>query len=260
MRRCRALTFRRRRLFPRLGFRLRGFAGQTGGVRSIRELDTVELIIQAQALLDSIRGPERVIDAGTLRALQQSGNYVVGLFDDEAGDERMVGASIAFFGVPGERTMHSHITALLPEYRGRGWGRELKGHQRQWAFSRDVGHITWTFDPLVARNAHFFLTVLGARVTGYSVNHYGIFGGGDAGDASDRLDVRWALADIAKPPADDADVATLEIPTDIEAMRESDPEAAHEWRLRLRGEMEPLLERGLKIVGFDTARGYLFTE
>ena len=227
MRRCRALTFRRRRLFPRLGFRLRGFAGQTGGVRSIRELDTVELIIQAQALLDSIRGPERVIDAGTLRALQQSGNYVVGLFDDEAGDERMVGASIAFFGVPGERTMHSHITALLPEYRGRGWGRELKGHQ---------------------------------RVTGYSVNHYGIFGGGDAGDASDRLDVRWALADIAKPPADDADVATLEIPTDIEAMRESDPEAAHEWRLRLRGEMEPLLERGLKIVGFDTARGYLFTE
>ena len=229
-------------------------------VRTIRDLDTVELIIDAQSLLDSIRGPERVVDAGTLRALQQSGNYVVGLFDDEGGAERMVGASIAFFGAPGRRRMHSHITALLPEYRGRGWGRELKEHQRQWAFSRDVGSITWTFDPLVARNAHFFISVLGARVTGYTVNNYGIFGGGDAGDESDRLDVEWSLADIAKAPDDGAIVTTLEIPADVESMRESDPEAAHQWRVRLRTQMEELRERGLKIAGFDAARGYLFIE
>src|SRR5690606_32938791 len=201
-----------------------------------------------------IRGPERVIDAGTLRALQQSGNYVVGFFDDADGQERMVGASIAFFGAPGRRRMHSHITALLPEYRGRGWGRELKEHQRQWAFSRDVGCITWTFDPLVARNAHFFLTVLGARATGYTVNNYGIFGGGDAGDESDRLDVEWALADIAKPPADAAVVATLEIPSDVESMRVSDPDAAHEWRMRLRGEMGELFGRGLRLRRLGVSR------
>ncbi|WP_344818872.1 GNAT family N-acetyltransferase [Microbacterium soli] len=229
-------------------------------MRTIRDLDTVELIIDAQGLLDSIRGPERVIDAGTLRALQQSGNYVVGLFDGEDGDERMVGASIAFFGVPGQRTMHSHITALLPEYRGRGWGRELKEHQRQWAFSREVGRITWTFDPLVARNAHFFLTVLGARVLGYTINRYGIFGGGDAGDQSDRLDVEWTLADIAKSPASESVVATVGIPSDIEAMRTSDPAAAHEWRLRLRGELEGHLGKGLRIAGFDVDRGYLLTK
>lgn len=228
-------------------------------MRTIRDLDTVELIIDAQGLLDSIRGPERVIDAGTLRALQQSGNYVVGLFDAEGGEERMVGASIAFFGAPARRAMHSHITALLPEYRGRGWGRELKEHQRQWAFSRDVGRISWTFDPLVARNAHFFLSVLGARVTGYSVNRYGIFGGGDAGDESDRLDVEWALADIAKPPASDSVVETLEIPSDIETMRVEDPTAAHEWRMRLRAQMEGLLGSGLQVAGFDVAKGYLFT-
>ncbi|HWU27950.1 MAG TPA: GNAT family N-acetyltransferase [Microbacterium sp.] len=229
-------------------------------MRSIRELDTVELIIDAQGLLDSIRGANRVIDAGTLRALQQSGNYVVGLFDESEGEERMVGASIAFFGEPGKRTMHSHITALLPEYRGRGWGRELKEHQRQWAFSREVGRITWTFDPLVARNAHFFLTVLGARATGYTVNQYGIFGGGDAGDESDRLDVEWALADIAKPPASDAVVATVEIPTDVEGMRETDPSAAHEWRLRLRADIEQQLSQGRRLAGFETGRGYLFIE
>ncbi|WP_309067523.1 GNAT family N-acetyltransferase [Microbacterium sp.] len=227
-------------------------------MRTIRDLDTVELIIQAQELLDALRRSERTIDAGTLRALQQSGNYVVGIFENEDGQERMVGASIAFFGVPARRTMHSHITALLPEYRGRGWGRELKEHQRQWAFSREVGNITWTFDPLVARNAHFFLTVLGARVTGYAVNQYGIFGGGDAGDESDRLDVEWALADIAKPPAEDAIVASVQIPRDIETMRVEDPAAAHEWRTALRGRIEEQLGRGLKIAGFDGARGYLF--
>lgn len=224
-------------------------------MRTIRDLDTVELIIDAQGLLDSLRRSERTIDAGTLRALQQSGNYVVGLFDDDT----MVGASIAFFGAPGRRTMHSHITALLPEYRGRGWGRELKEHQRQWAFSREVGNITWTFDPLVARNAHFFLAVLGARVTGYSVNQYGIFGGGDAGDESDRLDVEWALADIARAPSAADVVETLEIPTDIESMRVEDPTAAHEWRLKLRAQMEELLGRGLRVGGFEASRGYLFT-
>jgi predicted GNAT superfamily acetyltransferase len=228
-------------------------------MRTIRDLDTVELIIEAQDLLDTLRRSERTIDAGTLRALQQSGNYVVGLFDGEGDGERMVGASIAFFGAPARRTMHSHITALLPEYRGRGWGRELKEHQRQWAFSREVGNITWTFDPLVARNAHFFLTVLGARVTGYAVNRYGIFGGGDAGDESDRLDIEWALADIAQPPAEDEVVQTLAIPEDIEGMRAADPQAAHEWRTRLRRQMEELLGQGLRIAGFDAPRGYLFT-
>ena len=235
--------------------------GRLSLMRTIRDLDTVELIIKAQDLFDELRRSERTIDAGTLRALQQSGNYVVGLFDSaEDGDgEVMVGASIAFFGAPGRRTMHSHITALLPEYRGRGWGRELKEHQRQWAFSREVGNITWTFDPLVARNAHFFLTVLGARVTGYVENLYGIWGGGDAGDESDRLDVEWALADLATPPAEDDVVATVEIPRDIETIRVEDPAAAHDWRLRIRASLEAHLAKGLRIAGFDE-RGYLFVQ
>ncbi|MBP2436704.1 GNAT family N-acetyltransferase [Microbacterium amylolyticum] len=224
-------------------------------MREIRDLDTVELILEAQGVLDAIRGPERVVDAGTLRALQQAGNYAVGFFDEG----RMIGASVAFFGAPATRSMHSHITALLPEFRGRGWGRELKEHQRQWALSKGVGNITWTFDPLVARNAHFFLTVLGARVTDYVVNQYGIFGGGDAGDESDRLDVKWKLAEIAAPPAPEDVVETLEIPDNVEDMRETDPAMAHEWRMRVRREMGVLSNRGLVIAGFDPERGYLFT-
>ena len=98
-----------------------------------------------------------------MRALAHSGNYVVGLYEGD----RMVGASVAFFGPPAGAPMHSHITGVLPDLQGHGLGRVLKQHQREWALARDVGHITWTFDPLVARNAHFNLRVLGARVTEY---------------------------------------------------------------------------------------------
>src|SRR3546814_11993566 len=87
--------------------------------------------------------------ANILRALQHSGNYVVGVFDGE----RMVGASAAWFGAPASRTMHSHITGVLPQYQGRGIGRVLKQHQRDWAFAREAGHIPSSFDPHIARHS-----------------------------------------------------------------------------------------------------------
>ena len=91
--------------------------------------------------------------------------------------------------------MHSHITGVLPDHQSQGLGRVLKQHQREWALARDVGHITWTFDPLVARNAHFNLRVLGTRVTEYLVNHYGPMDDGvNRGDETDRIMVSWALA------------------------------------------------------------------
>ncbi len=95
-----------------------------------------------------------------LQALAHSGNYAVGLYRDDV----LVGASVAFFAAPAARSMHSHITGVLPDLPVAGLGRVLKQHQREWALAREVGHITWTFDPLVARNAHFNLRVLGARV------------------------------------------------------------------------------------------------
>ena len=59
---------------------------------------------------------------------------------------------------------------------------------------------------------------------------------------------------ILVQPFDKGSMAAIE-----KALRESDPAAAHEWRLRLRAQMEGLLGSGLRIAGYDTARGYLFT-
>ena len=221
----------------------------------IRPLDTVEKIIAGSRVLAEVwGGDDGGVPADLLRALAHSGNYVVGLYDGD----RLIGVSAGFFGPPASRTMHSHITGVLPGYQGRGLGRAIKQHQREWAFAREVGHITWTFDPLIARNAHFNLLVLGARVTEYLVDHYGRLDDGlNRGDESDRLMVSWALAaPRANNPLEI--VASVPIPRDIETMRIEAPEEATAWRRRVRERFLELLADGLVVGGFRDEAGYLF--
>lgn len=224
----------------------------------IRPLLTVEEVFAAADVLAEVWDGDRGgMPPNLLRALAHAGNYAVGLYDGD----RMVGASVAFFSVPAARSMHSHITGLLAEYRSQGLGRVLKQHQREWALMRDVGHITWTFDPLVARNAHFNLNVLGTRVTEYLVNQYGQMDDGlNRGDESDRLMVSWALAAPPVPtPAPDRVEATVELPDNIVRLRREAPGEAKEWRYRVREEFLGLLGDGLSVGGYDGDRGgYLF--
>jgi predicted GNAT superfamily acetyltransferase len=223
---------------------------------SIRPLDTVDEVFRASEVLAEVWGGDRGgMPPNLLRAIAHSGNYAVGLYQGE----RMVGASVAFFAEPGARSMHSHITGVLPGLQSRGLGRALKQHQREWALAREVGHITWTFDPLVARNAHFNLRVLGTRVTEYLVNHYGPMDDGvNRGDETDRIMVSWALAAPPVPtPDDERVVASVEIPHDIETLRRETPVDAAVWRSHVREQLVGHLADGLVIGGFDDARGYL---
>lgn len=219
-------------------------------------LETLEQVATASAVLSDVWGGDRNgMPAQLLRALAHSGNYAFAVFDAE----RMVGASVAFFAKPAERSMHSHITGVLPEYQGRGLGRLLKHHQKMWAFDRDVGRITWTFDPLVARNAHFNLRNLGARVTEYLIDHYGAMDDGvNRGDATDRVMVAWMLAAPARTPEPADVVATVAVPPDIEALRRDAPADAARWRGRVREAFLDHLGEGLTVGGFDDDLGYLF--
>lgn len=222
----------------------------------IRPLHGIEESVEASRVLSEVWGGDAEgTPASLLRALGHSGNYVVGLYDGEA----MIGASAAFFAAPDQRSMHSHITGVLPAYQARGLGRALKLHQREWAFARGVGHITWTYDPLIARNAHFNLQVLGARVTEYLVDFYGALPDGvNRGDESDRLLVSWALAAPASAPPEQDVLTTVAVPPDIETLRRTDPAEALEWRYRVRDAFLGLIQDGFVVAGFDE-RGYLFT-
>ncbi|WP_308492024.1 GNAT family N-acetyltransferase [Microbacterium terrisoli] len=224
---------------------------------SIRELRTVDAVFAASRVLSEVWGGDGSgMPPNLLRALAHSGNYTVGVYDGD----RMIGASAAFFAEPGARSMHSHITGILPVYRGHGIGHTLKRHQREWALSHGVERITWTFDPLVARNAHFNLRALGAHVVEYLVDHYGAMDDGvNRGDASDRLLVEWNLTRPSTAAPDDARVvASVAVPADIEAVRAQSAQDAAAWRVRVRDAFLARLAGGLVVGGFDDTRGYLF--
>src|SRR5919204_4694116 len=94
-------------------------------------------------------------------------------------------------GVP---HLHSDMLAVLPDYQSRGAGARLKWAQREEALSRGLGLITWTFDPMQARNAHLNLRRLGAAATEFLPDFYGITTSAlHHGMATDRLLVRWEL-------------------------------------------------------------------
>jgi predicted GNAT superfamily acetyltransferase len=88
---------------------------------------------------------------------------------------------------------HSHLLAVLPQWRGSGAAVALKLAQRDRARAQGLTRMTWTFDPLVARNARLNLGKLGARAVSYHPDWYAF--GADRATAfpADRLMIEWDL-------------------------------------------------------------------
>ncbi|MET8153534.1 GNAT family N-acetyltransferase [Actinoplanes sp. NPDC005259] len=214
-----------------------------------------------------------------LRALAKSGNYVAGAYDGAT----PVGAAVAFFSAPANRELHSHITGVGPAGAGRGVGYALKLHQRAWALRQGATVISWTFDPLVARNAYFNLAKLGAVPAEYLPNFYGAMHDRINGDDdSDRLLVYWdLLAPAGRPCHARPDTATVAlrrgpdggplpgslhgqtvlvaVPEDVEALRRAAADVAGRWRVAVRDALTALLGDGLRFAGFDRAGWYVLT-
>jgi len=164
----------------------------------IRPLATVEEMTVACRLLDDVWDipPEDASEVrpSLLRALGHAGNYLVGAYlTAGARQGQLVGASVAFFGTPLGASLHSHITGVLPGS-GPGIGSAVKWHQRAWAIQTGLSRITWTYDPLIARNSFFNLNRLGARPRSYFVDFYGPMDDGpNRGQPTDRVDAVWDL-------------------------------------------------------------------
>lgn len=194
------------------------------------------------------RGPQHPIPGNLIRTIQHAGGYVFGGYDPTG---VMLAVSIGLLSTQG---LHSHITGVAPTGQRRGLGFALKQHKRQWALERDFTTVTWTFDPLVRRNAVFNLHALGAHVGAYLPDHYGAMDDGvNAGDESDRLELRWDLLSPRALAAAEGRLPLLEsdlpravingasglpvtqaveglprrvqLPADIEALRRGDPAA-----------------------------------
>jgi predicted GNAT superfamily acetyltransferase len=84
------------------------------------------------------------------------------------------------------------MLGILPGYRDSGVGFALKRAQWQMVRHQGLDHITWTYDPLLSRNAYLNITKLGAVCDTYRRSEYGDMRDGlNAGLPSDRFQVDW---------------------------------------------------------------------
>jgi predicted GNAT superfamily acetyltransferase len=205
------------------------------------------------------------MDAGTeitpnlLQAMVHSGAYLSGAFIDD----KIVGAAFAFPATNNGLHLHSHMTAVLDEYRDKGVGYALKIDQWNWAKKHKYSHLSWTFDPLVRRNAKLNIVKLGVDISAYYPNFYGAMPDAlNAGDESDRLMVSWST-DIDEPKARElithpkpGDIL-IEIPEDIVAIRSKNQSESMKWRRQVRDQFLAAFEKNGKVIGFSANNEYV---
>jgi len=217
---------------------------------------------------------------------QYLGGVTAAAFSPENG--RMLGFVFGMTGVREGRLVHwSDLLAVRPEARDRGIGRRLKQFQRSAVLPLGVTRMLWTFDPLVAKNAHLNLNALGARISEYVPDMYGADTGSALHSAvgTDRFIVAWDLTTESAPDAhakdasssppeslivnrvehpgaaptvhtaDDLPELYVAVPDDIQKVIAGAPELARAWRQTTRQAFLWYLERGYRVDGFHRAEG-----
>jgi predicted GNAT superfamily acetyltransferase len=188
------------------------------------------------------------------------GGQVIGAFDGQ----RLIGFALS---IPGSRSghpyLHSHMLAVLEQYRNLGLGRRLKLAQREEALSRNFELMEWTFDPLEIKNAHLNIARLGAISRRYNINQYGMSSSPlQGGLPTDRLVAEWWLRSrrvesvLNGNQTKIASQESIEVPAEIYAWKASptERERARQVQSRNREEFLQAFASGLAVLGYERDR------
>lgn len=258
---------------------------------TLRSLTSDDDYARCEALQEATwgQGFKEIASATMMLISQKVGGVAAGAFDP-GGELR--GLVFGVSGVRDGRPAHwSHILAVHSAWAGYGIGRHLKFYQRDLLVNLGIEDMYWSYDPLVARNAHLNLQRLAAEPVEYIENLYGDGGQNEQhrGLGTDRFIVCWRLQDPeverrleAPPPAPDgwldaplvnsrdsqggqplespfdlpeAPLVRVEIPADIQTLKDESPETAMAWRMCTRRAFLGYLERHYRIRGFQRHDG-----
>ncbi|MEO6332417.1 MAG: hypothetical protein ABIP09_07695 [Gemmatimonadaceae bacterium] len=255
-------------------------------IRHVRTYDEFLACVELQAITWGTEFRETV-PATILKVSQRLGGVTVGAF---AEDGTLLGFVFGMTGVEHGAIVHwSDMLAVREGMQNHGLGRRLKEFQRNEVRSVGATRIYWTYDPLVARNAHFNLNRLGVRVVEYVPDMYGTNTGSALhnGVGTDRFIVDWPVApseatrpdvrlaaepsvqglnaapilNATTPDGSDLEVSRfsallppivrVEIPADIFSVLAQSAERAAHWRATTRLAFQWALASGYKIQRFQ---------
>ena len=253
---------------------------------TIRELTVLEEYQECCEVQEEIwgRGFSERVPTAILRVSQKVGGITAGAFDARG---RMLGFVFGLTGIRNGRLAHwSDMLAVREHARGRHIGERLKYYQREQVVAMGVEVMYWTFDPLVARNAHLNINRLGARAAEYCEDMYGSNTGSPVHGPipTDRFVAAWELhrkveltpgrdlplaADAAAPllnpldargrptvtPAGNAPTVRVQIPVDSAGLEAQGSDLPLAWRLSVRGCVGPSLADGYGVVRFVRESG-----
>jgi predicted GNAT superfamily acetyltransferase len=225
-------------------------------IRSISTLEQFERCVVLQSEVwgynDGDTIPRRVFIVA-----QRIGGQVLGAFDGDT----MIGFAMSLPGYrDGRSYLHSHMLAVLPEYRNTGIGRRLKLAQRDDAIARGFDLMEWTFDPLEIKNAHLNIARLGAIVRRYQPDFYGPSTSPlQGGLPTDRLYAEWWLR---SPRVASVLRGEVQHPQIVE--RVTVPQAIYQWKqdieqrglaqalqISIREALQSAFQRSLAGVGYE---------
>jgi predicted GNAT superfamily acetyltransferase len=222
-----------------------------------------------------------VVPVSILKISQRIGGIAAGAFGS---DGALLGFVFGMTGVERGRVVHwSDMLAVRPDARNLGLGRRLKEYQRHAVRDLGVGVIYWTYDPLIARNAHLNFNRLGGRLGEYVEDMYGITDSVlHGGLPTDRIVVAWPTqdreiednileaerallsSDCCESPlvteewiSGAADAAILphcvrvEAPSDAESLLTSAPDEAARWRYAVRRGIQWGLSHGYGVTAMQ---------
>jgi predicted GNAT superfamily acetyltransferase len=247
-------------------------------LRDLHTLDEFRRVIDLEIAIWGYTDYTDVVTLPMFIITVKRGAILIGAFDEAS---RMIGFVYSIVGMKQGRPMQwSHMAGVLPEFRSRGLGRDLKLAQRERALERGFDLIEWTFDPLQAGNAHLNFTKLGVVCDEYAENIYGDSSSTlHRGTPTDRLVVQWNIREphverrLARDPtfrvrAEDAASAPVvnrdgvnlevderrvwvEIPMGFTELQQNTPDAALTWRMQTRQIFQTYFARGYRAVDFE---------
>jgi predicted GNAT superfamily acetyltransferase len=250
--------------------------------RDLVTTDDLARVVEMEKRIWGLASGDDAVPLPLLAVTIHRGAVLVGAF---AGEE-MVGFVYSIPALRGGRVSHwSHMMGVVPAYRGTGLGHQLKVIQRERVLALGLDLVEWTYDPLLALNAHLNFAKLGVVVEEYEENIYGASASPLHGTLpTDRFVAQWWIRSTRVedrldrrrvPPAPpqaaavnavrlvgrwgacrdvdlaaDADHLLVRVPTAFLGMLEGAPDIALEWRLQTRAIFTTYFARGYRATEF----------